>query len=719
MLNKTLADEDHKITAVISLLLMVTTLVVFWPTSRFDFINFDDNIYISENPHVRSGLTWNNIQWALSAELTSDSSHADLWIPVTFFSHILTAELFGMNPSAHHLVNVALHILNTVLLFWVLRRMTRDLWPSAFVAALFAIHPLHVESVAWVTERKDVLSMLFFLLTIGAYVRYIEQPHFSRYFPIICLFALGLMAKPMLVTLPIVLLLLDYWPLGRIPLHDFKLSGYFKGMGRLVWEKLPLFFLSAAFSVMTVISAQRAGATRSFEMLPLWTRIVNAFISYATYIRKMIWPTDLAVFYPYQVDSLSMWQVSVVGLLLLAATSAFIGWREKRPYWVTGWFLYLVTLLPVIGLVQAGRQAMADRYTYIPLIGVFIMLAWGIPDFVKNWRYRKILLPLAAALVLPALMICTRVQLSHWRNSITIFEHAIEVTNDNFTAHNNLGIALAADGRIEAAIAHYSEAIRINPTDERGHNNLGVAFIKQGKFEEAQSHYLEAMRLKPNYVEAYNNMAIALEKQGKIEEASEYFKETLRINPSYVSAVTGLGNLYFNAGKTQDAIEQYIHAIEITPNNADAHFNIGIALSRQRKNEEAIRHYNQAIQLKPDYADAHFNLGGLLGLQGNLQDAITQFSAFVRMKPGDAQGHYILGYALVKQGQIEEGIIHYTESLLINPSNPVAHNALGVAYNDIGKSTDAIREFEMALNLNPEFLDAQKNLSMALSNKPD
>jgi Flp pilus assembly protein TadD len=472
------------------------------------------------------------------------------------------------------------------LLFFILSRITGSLWRSAFVAGLFALHPLHVESVAWVTERKDVLSTFFWMLTMWFYIQYAAQPRLYKYFLALFAFTLGLMAKPMLVTLPFVLLLLDYWPLGRFQPGQFKDhngSEIEKSMSsnklpplasRLLLEKLPFFVLAAAASLIAFLTQQSWGAAASVEVLPARIRIANGLVAYIGYMRKMIWPQDLAVFYPHPGNTLPIWQAAGAGLLLLLISVLALRARRRHPYLPVGWLWYLGTMVPVIGLVQVGKQSMADRFTYIPLIGLFIIIAWTVPCLLAKWRYQRILLFTSAALVLLALMIVTRLQVRHWRNSITLFEHTLAVTTDNQVIHNNLGKALIRKGEIDKARFHYSRALQLQPNSAKAHTNLGNILEQQGKLQEAMHHYYSAVQLDPKLAEAHFNLGNALIRQGKNEEAAYHFAM----------------------------------AVQLQANFAEAHNSLGVTLARQGRLAEAIVHFYRALQLKPDYPQAQKNL---------------------------------------------------------------------------------------------------------------
>lgn len=588
----------------ISLFLIMATALVFWPVRNHEFLKYDDNQYVTENLQVKGGLTLKGFIWAFS------TTHAANWHPLTWLSHMLDYDLYGLAPGGHHLTNVLFHIANALLLFFILHRMTKALWVSGFVAALFAFHPLHVESVAWVAERKDVLSTFFWMLTLRAYVYYVEGPGVGRYSLVVSIFVLGLLAKPMVGTLPFVLLLIDYWPLRRFrfgPAEDginskgqppMDFSKQTSSTLRLFSEKIPLFVLSVASSILTYLAQQKGGGLKSIETYPPATRVVNALVSYAGYIRKMVWPEGMAFFYPYP-KTFPIWEVVGSILLLSCISILVICYARKHPFLLVGWFWYLGTLVPVIGLIQVGNQAMADRYTYIPLIGLFIMVVIGFPCLFKKWRYRKILLGASMGLILFLLMVTTRLQINHWQNNFALFEHALHVTSDNFLAHNNLGIAVAEQGKIEEAIAHYREAIRIKPNYLDAHYNLGVNLTKQGRYEEAMDHYMEALRIAPDDAETHNKVGILFTREGKHHEALGHFTEALRLKPGF----------------------------------AAARYNFGLALAEQGEYQEAVPHFAEALRLKPDFAEAHFSLCIAYLMMGSQNLALEEYETLKAINP--------------------------------------------------------------------------------------
>jgi len=653
---------------IVYLALIGATLIVYAPVRRHGFVNFDDPQYVGENPAVAGGLTGQALRWAFTTR------HAGNWHPLTWISHLLDVQLCGLDAGPHHLTSVLLHVANTALLLALLHRMTGALFRSAFTAGLFALHPLHVESVAWVAERKDVLSGLFFMLTLWAYAAYAHHPRGSRYAVVLVLFALGLMAKPMLVTLPFVLLLLDFWPLGR--------GAHPPAWRRLILEKLPLFALTVASSIVTVLVQHRAGALKGLDALPLGRRAANAAVAYVAYIGQMLWPARLAAIYPYPA-SLGGWAVAGAAVGLVAIT--VLVWRAARrhPYLPVGWLWYLGLLVPVIGLVQVGSQPMADRYTYLPLIGLFVIVAWGIPDLVARRPHRDVGLRAAAGLVLLGCAVTARGQVQHWRGSIPLWEHAVAATAGNYRAHHNLGHALAREGMIGEAVAHYAEALRLKPDYAEAHNNLGSALADQGRTLEAIAHYAEALRLLPDYAEAHNNLGVALTGQGKADEAVRHLSEALRIEPGRAVSHGNLGVALARQGRLDEAIRHLSEAVRLRPHDADARGNLavahnatGAALAEKGDLDEAIAHYAEALRLRPDLADAHANLATSLASQGKIDEAIHEFLEAIRLQPGVADLHYDAAVMLARRGRTPEAIRHLETALTLDPTHQPARRAL-------------------------------------------
>ena len=586
----------------IVLLLVIATLSVFWQIQNNKFVNYDDETYITKNSHVRTGMRFENVTWAFA------SMYASNWHPLTWLSHMLDCQIYGLNPKGHHLNNLLLHIANTLLLFFVLNRMTGAFWRSIFVAALFALHPLHVESVAWAAERKDVLSTFFCMLTIWAYARYVELPCLNRYLPCLLFFALGLMSKAMLVTLPFVLLLLDYWPLRRFnfimspnstirqtPNRCASFSPFIPNPSiprfenyttqpifSLLIEKVPFFVFSITSSIVTVLAQYSCGTIIALNSLPLKMRIANAFVSYVNYIAKMIWPFHLAVLYPYQ-GIPPLWHVFGSVLLLFAVTLLALKTLRLHSYFFVGWLWYLGTLFPVIGLVQTGAQTMADRYTYIPLVGLFIIIVWGLHFLFQGLRYHRILLCILGVLALFSIMICTWIQVKYWKNSITLFEHTLEITSNNQIAHQHLGTALGQEGRFAESAKHFLEALRINPGSANIHNNLAVSLAHQGKYEDVIEHYRQSLRIMPDSLITNINLGLMLSHQGRFAEAIRHYSKAIEINPDYSRAHFYLGLAYFSMGDKASALKEYNILRSANTNLADI---LSSKISKQETNKQ-------------------------------------------------------------------------------------------------------------------------------------
>jgi protein O-mannosyl-transferase len=551
------------------------TLVVFWQVGSHQFINYDDPLYVTNNAHVKAGVTARTIAWAFATTAASN------WHPLTWLSHMADVEIFGLNPRWHHLMSVLIHAASTVLLFLLLLKITASPWQCSFAAALFAIHPLHVESVAWVAERKDVLSGFFWMLALLFYSGYAKKPDRIRYAVTLLSFATGLMVKPMLVSLPAVMLLMDYWPLDRFrsealaPRHEGH-SNVSNPLWRLLKEKIPFLFLSLVSGLVTIYAQRSGGTMSSLEVVPLVSRVGNTLIAYAKYTGKTIWPQNLAFFYPFPL-SIPLWHVIISCALLILISLGTIRLRHRFPYLIVGWLWFLLTLLPVIGLVQVGAQSMADRYTYIPLVGLFIMISWGIPDLLRGLHRRTIILAISASIVITVLSGTTWKQLGYWKDDISLYRHTLGVTSNNYIILTNLGIALAERGDVNAAIQAYEEALRIWPRSATVHVNLGAALADQGKMEEAISHYGEALRLKPGYVlarinwsKALNNRGVAWAQQGKLSEAIGYFSEALRIDPDSVDGHFNLGITLARLNRIDEAEAQFLHVLRLAPGSAEA-----------------------------------------------------------------------------------------------------------------------------------------------------
>ncbi|MCX5635161.1 MAG: tetratricopeptide repeat protein [Planctomycetota bacterium] len=600
--------------------LVIATFIAFEPLRHNGFVNYDDYDYVTDNSQVTGGITGKSILRAFT------TPHVGNWLPLTWLSFMLDYQLFGLNPSWMHFVNLLLHVANTLLLFTILTKITGALWPSAFVAAAFALHPMHVESVAWITERKDVLSTLFYMLTLTAYAGYVRRHNLFRYLLTILLFALGLLAKPMLVTLPFVLLLLDYWPLKRFSIADSRLPieknpkskiqnlKFAKSFGRLIIEKIPLFALAVVSGVITFLVQRSSGAVPDVNILPLQSRVANAFLSYATYISKMFWPQNLTAFYPLDADSIQFWRFALCVLLLLAISIFVISFGRRQRYLPVGWFWFVGTLIPVIGLIQSGAQALAERYTYIPYIGLFIMIAWGVAELSAGWRYRKIILAAASCIVLAIILTCTRQQVRYWKNSFTLSEHAIEVTKNCSVMHVNLAVALSEQGRLEDAAIHLKEALRAKPKYFYARFNLGLVCLKQGNFNEAISNLTQADILKHNEPQLYYYLAIAYDHLGKSELAIQNYTRAIKIKSDYPEAYNGIGKMFLMQGKFDKAAENFEEVLRIRNDWPDTYENLALAYSQLNKYGLAVANWKNGLKLDPNSADTFNNLAWILAV---------------------------------------------------------------------------------------------------------
>ncbi len=687
--------KRNRFTLGVCLVLGLLTFALYWPATQHKFVNFDDPLYVTENSRVQSGLSWAGVIWAFTTR------HACNWHPLTWISHMIDCQLYGLNPGGHHLSNVLFHIANSMLLYVLLTWMTGRGWRSACVAALFAWHPLHVESVAWIAERKDVLSTFFWILTLMAYVQYVKKPSRSRYLAVLLLFAFGLMSKPMVVTLPFVLLLLDYWPFGRfvsfrgaaqMNLSAFPeqshstasavVSGSDESVAHLVREKLPFFALALAAGIVTFWIQSAAGAVSPLNVIPLPSRIANALLVYWGYISKTLWPVDLAPVYPYP----GHWPIGwVIGsaLALLTISSWFVLRARKNPWLIVGWLWYLGTLVPVIGLVQVGSQSMADRYMYIPSIGLFIVMVWGLSDLLESRPRKRELLGVLGAASLAGCLFITRLQLGNWQDGERLFRHALRVTTNNYIAYGCLGKALEDQGRRDEALFLYQESVRLEPDLPDGQYNLGTALMKEGKLEEAVGHLRIAVNGNPKVASAQNNLGNALLKLGRLDEAAAHLGKAVLLDPDDAEIHYNLGTVLLTQSKVSDAIVQFTQALQLKPDYEQAHANLAVALIREGRVGEAVPHFSEAVRLDPNNAAMRFNLGLALMEQNKPKEAAVQFSEVLRLRPDDAATHYRLAVALARERETREAILHYQQALRLQPDFPDALNDLaGILSSD-------------------------------------
>ena len=701
----------------ICLLLVLVTLALYAPVTQHAFINFDDDQYVTDNLHVKAGLTWADIVWAFQ------SGYADNWHPLTWISHMLDCQLYGLNPAGHHFTNVIFHVANTVLLFLFLSRTTKTTWRSGFVAALFAWHPLHMESVAWVAERKDVLSTFFAMLTLLCYAKAVTSDrcqvtrtenlpasivsrvtcHASLFYWLaLFFFACGLMSKPMVVTLPFVLLLLDFWPLGRIAGSTNHQPATFNL--QLLTEKIPFFALSLASSVITFLVQRAGGAVSSLDTVPLSFRITNAAVSYLRYLSKIFWPVDLSVFYPPPVH----WPPGLVvaSMLFVLACSVLFVWLARRhPYLFVGWFWFLGTLIPVIGLVQVGLQAMADRYMYIPSIGLFIAVVWGFNALLNKWPQKSWFAPAMGIIVLAACLADTWMQLKYWRNSLTLFSHAKAVTSDNYMADSHLGEAFDEMGQFDKAVAFLKESARINPHFARGESELGVALANQGKLAEAIECFRKAVQLRPKDARLQYNLGMALLNRGQPDEAASQFLKALQLSPDFIRAHRELAVTLLEQGKMAEAIGHLSEAVRLDPDSADAHFDYGLALLDNNQPAEAAAEFSRELALAPDQAKSHYRLAEALFRQHRSGEAIAEFWRALRLAPYSPDALNELAWILATDPdpKLRSGTVavHLAERAcdLTHYQSAALLTTLGAACAEAGRFPEAIAAAQKARDL--------------------
>jgi len=651
--------------APVYLVLALVTLATFWPVLNHDFVRYDDDKYITENTHVKNGISLRSTYWAFT------SPHFHNWHPLASLSQMLDCQLFGLKPFGHHLTSLLIHTLNVLLVFWVLKMLTGTVGRSAFVAAVFALHPLQVESVAWLAERKNVLSTFFWMLTLAAYVRYARHPSVRRYLLLFGVFCLGLMAKPAVVALPFVLFLLDFWPLDRLQLagssrvEDLSGSGPVQAscrqvsLWRLIGEKIPLLVPAAFVGAITYIIQQSGGLVSRFQTVAPGHRVANAIISYVTYIEKMIWPSRLAVFYPHPGGSFSMARLVISASILVLISGCIVYATRRRRYLAVGWLWYLGILVPVIGLVQVGAQARADRYMYVSMIGLLIIVAWGLNDLVAKWRYRSVVLALLAIAMVSGAAVCTRLQLRHWQNSVTLFEYTLSVTRNNYVMHNNYANLLRDAGRPDEAIRHYLRCLELRDDSAEAHNNLGNALAAKGQMDQAIVHYRRAIELSEKQklkshppsglAEAHYNLANVLRMKGQLQQALEHYSEALKLRPDNIDTFQGLGLTLAAMKRFDEAIAQYNKMLELQPHNVIGHGLLGMALAGKGRDDEAIEQFKIVLSRRPDDVEMYCNLGLLLERQDRADEAITQYRTALQINPEYDKAKRLLQAALVRQ----------------------------------------------------------------------
>ena len=666
------------------LFLIFSSSLVYSLTVNHGFVNCDDPSQLTNNKHVLSVLTWKNLMWSFSSESPCS--------PLTFIAYNLCHTIFGLKPGVYHVMSLILHIANSLLLFFVLNRMTGEFWKSAFVGTLFALHPMNVESVAWVAELNNVLSGLFFMLTLLTYKIYTEQTTWKRYVLALLVFELGLLAKPVLMTLPFILFLLDLWPLKRIKVESREESEKawgFRTLGvpipRLILEKIPFMVLSLLSLASNLVGANKRMGLYSPEIVPMSLRISNAIVSTLKYLGKLFWPHGLALNYPYP-SMIPWWQVIGAGLVLILITILVLRAIFRSPYYLMGWLWFLGGLVPFLGIFQAGLwPEMADRYAYLTYIGIFMALTWGIPDLIVKWRcYRPIIITVGSGVIL-ILMVLTWNQVGFWKNSETLFSHAIEVTKNNFAAYNNLGLALFDRGDIDGAIQNYRESMRIKPSYSKVYINLGVAFAEHKDTKSALVYYTKAIQIDPNNADAHTSLGSLLEGIGRTDEALMHFNEAIRINPNSSEAHNNLGNLLLHKGNYDEAVRQYSEALQINPHQAEVYNNLGTAFILKGNMKKAIEFYQKSLQEKSDYLDAIENLKN----------------------------------ARINQKSLEDLLMKIQQSTKTDPVNPTLYTKLGDVYRQLGEYDESIGQYQKAIAIQPNYVQAMYGLVLIYSNRQE
>ncbi len=697
--------QNKKVT--VCLLLVAITLLAYWPVHHHEFINFDDDLYITGNQKVKAGLTADGLIWAF------DFNGKSYWHPLTWLSHMLDVELFGLNAAAHHLTNLWIHLVNALLLFGVLYRATGRLYRCAFIAALFAVHPLNVDSVAWMAERKNLLSTFFWVLTMLLYMCYAERPTVKRYGLMLLAFACGLMTKPMLVTLPFVLLLLDYWPLKRLDdKHGWQHSAIWQdtvfiparqsGGLRLIVEKLPLLMLSGASIWVSILSTQDIDMMVATDTVPLTLRIGNALVSYLSYLSKIFWPHNLAIFYPFP-KTLPLWLVVGSGVLLFVITTLFLLRSNRKPYLATGWLWYLGTLVPVIGIVQAGVwPAMADRWVYIPMIGILIIMVWAPAEMITKWRPKmQVLVTVLGVSAVVCCVFLVRGQLQHWQNSRLLFKHALDVTGGSDIAHNNLGSALLWEGDFKAALHHFKAALKLNPLMTKVHNNIGQTLVNLGRVNEAVDRYRVSLKLNPLEAETHNGLAVALLEQGHIKEALHHLHTAVRLEPNYGDVYVNLGAVYRQQGKIKMAVRYYLQALRLNPYLPEAHNNLGLLLMIEGKLKAAAAFFHKALEINPDFDAARENLKKLQTAQTAYRQRLAQLNGKIKRNPDNADLYLQLGDLYKDQGALNQALENYQKAFIIRPKSRPVMKKLAIGQAMTGNYDQAVELFRKMIGQQP------------------
>lgn len=687
----------------VCLILVIVTLTVYWNVSHYDFINYDDGEYVSENRQIQSGLTKENLEWSFSLH----ENKKFYWHPLTWISHMLDVELYGLDPGRHHLTNVIFHVFNTILLFLILHRMTGALWRCAFVAALFALHPINVESVAWIAERKNVLSTFFGFLALWFYAVYTKRPGLLRYLGVALFFVLSLLAKPMLVTLPFVFLLLDCWPLKRIEIQQ-TIGSIIHRAARLIAEKVPLLILSALWVCLSAASTRGIGNVIALQSVPLMLRIENALVSYLKYIGKLFWPLNLAIYYPYP-EIIQLWQVLGAVVVLCAISIGAVRALRGHPYLAVGWFWFLGTLIPVIGLVQVGVwQELADRFAYVPLIGLFVMIAWGGPHLINRWRHKRTGLIIAASFLLLVLAMTAHLQIRHWGDSVGVFKQAIKATGGSWVAHHYLANGLMKRGRTGEAIKHFKLALQHKPPQPEGvYLSLAIALTSQGNNTEAIECYAEVLKRVPEYVNAHIGMGAVLAREGRTDEAIDHYREALRIEPNSDKAHFNLGNALLSQGRLDESIDHFSMALSLNSLFAESYNSLGLALMQKGNFEDAILNFRKAADIKPAYLDAQNNRRLAQSIYGRIAQAAEAMRDTLNFNIQDSELNVMTVELLEKKKELDHAIGQFNKAFSLQPG------FISVDQNDIRIVIDVKKKYEEKLTLFHKIVERRPDLSDA------
>ena len=694
-------SNKHQILVITSIILL--TLGVFFQVRHFKFLIYDDPLFVSENQFIRDGLTWNDIKWAFSADLIFESSNADYWQPVTFLSRMMDVELFGLNPSKHHLMNLFYHIANAVLVFYILNRFTGALWQSAFVAILFAIHPLQISSVAWVTERKDVLSTFFGLLTLGIYLEHTKHPSTIRRLLTVMCFTLSLMSKPLFASFPFALLLLDYWPLKRFDSSQ-------KTIISLFLEKWVLYLLAL---ISCWITWSRSAPQAIINVVKM-TSIINAPVIYLRHLANSIYPISLPIIYPWQNVSYSPWVILESSVIMALTCYLAIRYAKKHPYFFVGWFWFAITLAPM------ARLKFENRYMYVPIIGILIAVAWGVPNLFQNTRARKLACALLFILTITFCATQTYKETSFWKNDEQLFNHALHVSPNIRQVHVLYAASLVGQGKIDEALPYFLKVLKNTPEDAMTYNTLATMLFDEARFDKAIMYYVKAIQAKPDYAVGYNNLCYVYRELNRYEEAVSYCQKALSIQPAFSEAYFNLAHVTSLKGDDQQAIDFYSKVIEVKKDYAEAYYQRGVLLTQLGKSKEGMADFEHAIKINPHIAEFYAGMAHALVLQHKLSEAYNFYLKSLRLDPQNAQTHNNFANLLAQMKRFEDAIPHYQEAIRYNPSYAEAYNNFAVALMEIGDFSGASQRLQEALKIKPDYQSAIKNLNRLASvqNKP-